>query len=182
MGLSKAECEPPRKVEDYRAGYPQFSALIGSHSSFHVFRRFLRTRARILLLKQDEISSLESQLDRVDHEETRELFLGNARRDMNPERKVLLAKLEVAFSSYDAFVDRNRAILARSDPRGEDITNLQNWVENTSSLAEEETAYLSQHVDLMTIHSSKDDALARLTPFVERVMRKIYKLLKKVGN
>ena len=87
-------------VEDYRAGYPQFSALIGSHSSFHVYRRFLRTRSRLLLLKQDEISLLESQLDRVDHEETRELFIGNARRDMNSERITVLAKLEVALSSY----------------------------------------------------------------------------------
>lgn len=87
-------------VEDYRAGYPQFSALVGSHSSFHVYRRFLRTRARLLLLKQDEISLLESQLDRVDHEETRELFLGNARRDINSERIRIIAKLEVALSSY----------------------------------------------------------------------------------
>ena len=90
-------------VEDYRAGYPQFSALIGSHSSFYVFRRFLRTRARILLLKQDEISLLESQLDRVDHEETRELFLGNTRRDKNPERIMYLARLEVALSNYGTF-------------------------------------------------------------------------------
>ena len=57
-------------------------------------------RARILLLKQDEISSLESQLDHVDREETRELFLGNARRDNNVDRRTLLTKLEAVLHSY----------------------------------------------------------------------------------
>lgn len=87
-------------VEDYRPGYPQFSALIGSHSTFHICRRFLRIRARLLLLKQDELSLLEGQLDQVDREEERELFLRNARRDNNPERKTILMKIEVALSNY----------------------------------------------------------------------------------
>ena len=90
-------------VEDFRPGYPRFAALIASHTSFHVCRRFLRIRARLLLLKQDELSLLESQLDRIDHEETRELFLGNRRRDKNPERKEILMKLEVALASYGEF-------------------------------------------------------------------------------
>ena len=93
-------------VEDFRPGYPQFSALIASHPSFHVCRRFLRIRARLLLLKQDELSVLESQLDHIDHEETRELFLANRRRDANPERKTILEKIEVALSSYGVFLSR----------------------------------------------------------------------------
>lgn len=42
--------------------------------------------------------------------------------------------------------------------------NLRNWVENTSSLAQDEMAYLSQLNDLMTIHSPRDDVLARPIP------------------
>ena len=87
-------------VEDYRLGYPQFAALLGSHNSFHIWRRFLRIRSRLLLLKQDEVSSLESQLDRIDQNESHELFLGNSRRDGNTERKDVLMKLDAALSSY----------------------------------------------------------------------------------
>ena len=90
-------------VEDYAPGYPQFSALIASRTSFHVWRRFLRVRARLLLLKQDEVCVLESQLDRLDREETRELFLGNSRRDQNLKRKEILTKLDVALSSYGVY-------------------------------------------------------------------------------
>lgn len=90
-------------VEDYRSGYPQFAALIASHTSFHICRRFLRIRARLLLLKQDELCLLESQLDRIDEMETRELYLGNSRRDGNVERKRILMELEIALSGYGRF-------------------------------------------------------------------------------
>ena len=194
-------------VEDFRPGYPQFSALIASHPSFHVCRRFLRIRARLLLLKQDELSLLESQLDNIDNEETRELFLGNRRRDANAERIDILEKIKVALASYgvslsplpkkiealtlmlffssinvDAIVDRNRRILAFDDPRKTDITNIKNWVENTSSLAQDETAYLLQPKDLMTMLSAQDAASARLTPLLEGVMRTLHKLSGKVSG
>jgi len=87
-------------VEDYRPGYPQFAALIASHISFNVYRRFLRIRARLLLLKQDELSMLEKQLDQIDNEETRDLFLGNQRRDRNQDRRHVLEKVDVALSDY----------------------------------------------------------------------------------
>ncbi len=57
---------------------------------------------------------------------------------------------------------------------------MQNWVENTSSLARDETAYLFEPKDLMTIFSPQDAALARLTPVLEGFMRTLYRLLKKV--
>ncbi|KAL9614266.1 MAG: hypothetical protein Q9167_001222 [Letrouitia subvulpina] len=163
------------QIEDYRPGYPQFSALISSHPAFHIYRRFLRIRARLLLLKQDELSVLESQLDQVDRDEEREIFLGNTRRDNNPERKALFMKIKVALSEYD----QNLKVLAHEDPRREDVTNLQNWVDNTSNVIKEEIAYLFQTKDLMTMLSPKDYALTRLTLFSEKVLRKLYKLRRK---
>ena len=201
-------------VEDYRPGYPQFAALIASHASFHVCRRFLRLRARLLLLKQDELCLLESQLDRIDQEETRELFLSNRRRDRNAEREKMLTKLDVALCSYgmcpfclpsgaieyasvvaystetqsimsprvDAMLDRTRRVIAFHSPRKRDITNLRNWVENTSSLARDETAYLLQPDDLMAIPSPQDDALSRLSPLLEGLIRTCGRISSKVSS
>lgn len=75
---------------------------------------------------------------------------------------------------------RSRIVLNYESPRQEDILNLKNWIENTSCLAEEETAYLSQHKDLMTLNSASDDALASLVPLVEGLLRRVYRLLRKV--
>ncbi|KAG7008743.1 hypothetical protein G7Y79_00004g013270 [Physcia stellaris] len=178
---NKCTAATPRKtqVEDFQSGYPQFSALIGSHSSFQVWRRFLRVRARLLLYKQDELSVLEKQLDQIDNEETRDLFLGNRRRDRNLQRAEIVTKLEKTLRNYDKFLYTSREALDSGTASRKDITNLQNWVENTSNIARDETAYLSHSEDLMTLHCPPDDTMARLTPLIERAICSLYRLFGK---
>ena len=79
-------------------------------------------------------------------------------------------------------LDRNRRILAFDDPRKRDTTNLRNWVENTSSLARDETAYLLQPKDLLTILSPQDHALSRLSPLLEGLIRTFRSVLSKVSS
>jgi hypothetical protein len=55
---------------------------------------------RMLLLKQDDIVQLEEELNKIDHEEEAELFLGSRRLDRNASRKNVLARLDQAFSDY----------------------------------------------------------------------------------
>ena len=87
-------------VEDYLSGYPRFSALIGTHSSFFMCRRFSTLRARLLLQKQDRIAELEHQLQHIDEEELQPLFLGSLRRDRNQGREKVLAQIDVALQDY----------------------------------------------------------------------------------
>ena len=90
----------PFSVEDHRPGYPRYSALLAAHRSFYLCRQFSRLRLRLLLLKQDRLSLLEAQLDRVDVEETSPLFLGSHRRNKNPDRASLLSEIDVALADY----------------------------------------------------------------------------------
>lgn len=87
-------------VEDLPPGYPRFAALLGCHPSFHVCRRFLGLRARLLLHKQDSLAVLESQLNRIDRDERRLLFLGNLRRDTNDERRNVLRQIDLELADY----------------------------------------------------------------------------------
>ena len=89
-----------RKVEDFSHGYPQLSRLYVAHPSFAICRRFLTIRARLLLMKQDELSILEEQLDAIDRNEPRKLFLGNARRDRNKSRKKTLRMMDTLLKDY----------------------------------------------------------------------------------
>lgn len=89
-----------REIEDYRAGYPQYTALMSSHPAFQNVRRFTRIRMRLLLLKQDEITMLEESLDKIDSQEASQLFLGSARRDTNASRQDIIQKLTVALAEY----------------------------------------------------------------------------------
>lgn len=90
----------PILVEDFRPGYPRFTALIASHSPFFIFRRFNRLRARLLLLKQDQLSILENELDQIDQQEKAPIFLGKSRIDRNAERLSVMSRIESALVDY----------------------------------------------------------------------------------
>ncbi|MCJ1238458.1 hypothetical protein MMC14_006447 [Varicellaria rhodocarpa] len=130
---------------------------------------------RLLLIKQDEISILEKQLDRTDVKESKELFLGNCRRDGNSERKQIVRRLETCLAEYDSLVDRSHRILSLSAASERDVESLQNWVTGTSSLAREETAFLDNHNDLLKLVEPADEAISSLEPFIEAVILKFRK-------
>lgn len=87
-------------VEDYRPGYPRFSALISAYDRWFICRRFHRLRARLLLTKQDRLVLLEQRLDEVDAEENRPLFLGKSRWDKNTKRQEIISDIHVALADY----------------------------------------------------------------------------------
>lgn len=87
-------------VESYRQGYPRFSALIGSHESFHACRRFSSLRARLLLQKQDALSLLEKKLDAVDEAEQHPFYLSKTRLDGSQERGEILTEIDQRMADY----------------------------------------------------------------------------------
>lgn len=87
-------------IENHRAGYPQYSALLSCADNFLVFRRFKRMRSRILLLKQDKLTALEKRLDEIDKAEENPLFLGVSRVDGNKERQDTLFKIEEGLADF----------------------------------------------------------------------------------
>lgn len=87
-------------VEDLRAGYPRYSALIGANKCFHICRRFSKLRARLLLLKQDKLCLLERQLEELDATENTPIYLGCSRQDANEQRAEVIAKIDAALQDY----------------------------------------------------------------------------------
>ena len=57
-------------------------------------------RARTLLLKQDKLSKLEKQLQRIDESEREILYLQSCRADKSSEREVVLMQIDKALSDY----------------------------------------------------------------------------------
>ncbi len=90
-------------VEDYRQGYPRFSALVALDDAFTAFRRFNRLRVRLLLLRQDKITLLEKRLDAIDGQEPCPLFLGCRRMDRNTEREAVISEIENALAGYGTY-------------------------------------------------------------------------------
>lgn len=87
-------------VEPSPLGYPQFSTLVGAHPAFSVSRRFSVVRARLLLLKQQRVATLEKQLRELDLQELRPLYLGSFQADANTTRWKVLKDIDEALADY----------------------------------------------------------------------------------
>ena len=180
-------------IEDFRLGYPQFSALIASADQFFVFRRFRRLRARLQLLKQDEITILEQRLDQLDKDEPNDLFLGSRRHDTNAQRKALLAEIEQKLVEYgmfdpgdvvrsvdkltedftDRFTDMTANALRHSVPEPRDVQSVRNWLEAKAAISRAEEAYVYHDKDLFALAPGADSALLKFEDWVLRRLNQI---------
>ncbi|KAL2156764.1 hypothetical protein VTH82DRAFT_1510 [Thermothelomyces myriococcoides] len=159
-----------KKIEDYRPGYPRFTALLAAYEPYVICRRFTKLRARLLLLKQDQLSVLEARLEEVDQRERCPLFLGMSRCDTNSERAALLSEIESKLKEYDEFVERTRQMLTLSPARSRDVESLQNWLDSNGCIAEEECAYLTHRKDLISLAPCGDKASSKLETWVENML------------
>ncbi|CZR63819.1 uncharacterized protein PAC_13716 [Phialocephala subalpina] len=114
LSRPKQKVAIPFQIEDAPESYPRFSVLIGAHSSFCMCRRFSTVRARPL--KQDHISILEAQLEQVDREETKLLFLGNARRDHIKSLQTWIESTACLARKETEFLDRKQDLMAVARP------------------------------------------------------------------
>ncbi|KAI0852640.1 hypothetical protein F5Y00DRAFT_258490 [Daldinia vernicosa] len=169
------------KIEEYRPGYPRYTALLSSNLGWLIFRRFDKLRARILLRKQDQLSVLEHELDQIDKQETSLLFLGKNRCDQNPGRLSTLSKIEAALADYDELVERTSRILSLHSADRRDITSLQNWVQGTGCLARDETAYLSCRRELVSLAPVTDSGIQQLETWVEDKLVRLLHRFRRTG-
>lgn len=73
---------------------------MGAHPAFSVSRRFSVVRARLLLFKQQRLAALEKQLEELDLQESRPLYLGSFQADANALRREVLKDLDEALRDY----------------------------------------------------------------------------------
>ncbi|KAK3936714.1 hypothetical protein QBC46DRAFT_461337 [Diplogelasinospora grovesii] len=166
-------------IEDYRPGYPRFTALLSAHGPYFLCRCFNQLRARLLLLKQDKLSTLEQRLDEIDQHETSPLFLGKSRSDRNADRLSLLSDIETCLADYDQFAERTHRMLSFGSAEGRDVRSLQNWLDGTGCLAREETAYLTHSRDLVSLAPAGDNAVLQLETWVEDKLIRFYRGFRK---
>ncbi|KAI1327067.1 hypothetical protein F5Y16DRAFT_208553 [Xylariaceae sp. FL0255] len=169
---AQAQCHGllTKSVEDYRAGYPRLCALMEAHRGLIISRRFTRIRARLLLLKQDSISCLEEQLDKVDKDEQLPLFLGKSRGDRNSERLSILSKLDASLADYDSFIERSTRIFDFSRAPSRDSVSLANWLSGTGCISRQETAYLEHEQDLLSVTGPRDRATSKVENWIEDIL------------
>ncbi|KAI0804904.1 hypothetical protein GGR55DRAFT_657707 [Xylaria sp. FL0064] len=170
------------QIEDYPNGYPRFSALIASHDSFQVFRRFSTLRTRLLLLKQDKLSMLERKLERIDQTENNMLRLGSNRSDDNAERGVLLSEINNALVDYDELIERSHRMLNLAPAKQRSVSSLQHWINGNGCVARDEAAYLGCTEELVSVTETDDTVMSWLETLVEDCLIRTRGYFRRVGT
>ncbi|KAI0547664.1 hypothetical protein F4679DRAFT_359081 [Xylaria curta] len=168
-------------VDNFRAGYPRYAALLSTHPSFHNFRAFKRLRLRLLLAKQDEIVVLENKLDEIDAAEQRGIFLGCMREDGNTARQDVLRDAKLAMSEYDEMIVQYRNTMALPASSQREVQNLQNWIDGTGSLDRSESSYLRYSSDLVNLASYRDNFTTYIESAVEECLYWLEILLARIS-
>ena len=84
------------------------------------------------------------------------------------------------FANADTLVERNHRILSHSAASKRDVESLQNWVKGTSSLARDETIFLSHQNDLIKLVEPTDEAISSLEPVIEDAVRRVLRWTRQV--
>ncbi|KAK4210288.1 hypothetical protein QBC37DRAFT_322470 [Rhypophila decipiens] len=166
--------QSPKKIEDFNAGYPRFTALIAAYEPYFTCRRFDRLRARLLLLKQDKLSRLEEQLDELDRTESYLLYLGVSRVDKNPQRLAVLSEIDSCLADYDDFIARSRRMLSLEKAQKRNVNSLQNWLDGTGCVDKDETIYLQHDHELVSLAAGQDGATLHLESWLEDIIIHVF--------
>jgi hypothetical protein len=97
-------------VENTPNGFPRLAAFQSSEANFSLYRSFSYLHSRVLLDLQDEITTLENELDEIDWDDfdenpdrlrSREIDVREAANEGNPRnRRVLLDEIRTKLLQY----------------------------------------------------------------------------------
>lgn len=180
-------------VESFPVGYPLQAAFQSSEPSFSIYRSFGYLHSRVILQLQDELRSLEDNLEKLDGRDSsreergdcvtsREADLMQAKRDRKPsERAHLLTQICDKLQRYDEMLLKARELNAFQRPSNRDYRSLRNWFENECHLSSEaEMEFVRRKEDLVTLRQGRE--WAGFDGWIESSIKKLPSCLSRVSS
>ncbi|KAL8762771.1 MAG: hypothetical protein Q9184_001311 [Pyrenodesmia sp. 2 TL-2023] len=166
-----------RPLDSYQPGYATLAAIEDSDPSFLIYRKFGWLRNRLLLDLQDELVTLERELELIDASTTRrgdpDNVLASRRNDerKKTKRRGLLKEIRQKLLEYDEVLLRLKQIHAIKRPTVRNQNSLYNLIWNNRCLVNEETDWIYRGEDLAALASYSEHGW--FNGFVEDTMNMI---------
>lgn len=146
-----------RRLEQCPKGYPRMSAFLDSDESFMTYRRFGWIQSRLLLNKQNEIASLEKELEvqdgfADDGSETHEYEC------MSDYKQDILKSLETKFDEYARLLAAAREMMLMRRPTPSEYDSVRNYCDKAANLSELEEEWKCCKEDLVTLRPGREHA------------------------
>jgi len=127
-----------------------------------VYRRFGYIQARLLLEKQEDLRSLEQELENFDKElaatDERYLQKRNLPQSLAGPRQELMEKLEAKFCEYGKLLTTAHELVALNRPAASDYKSVENYIYNNHPLIKREEDWIVCKEDLITLRPGREHA------------------------
>ncbi|CAN9107261.1 unnamed protein product [Alternaria sp. RS040] len=177
-----------RTLEGTPNGFPRLAAFQASDTNFALYRSFSYLHSRVLLDLQDEITSLEAELDEIDLEDSFEDQRRLMSRDYDASqphdegaprsRRVVLREIKIKLLEYDEVLMKARDLQSFQKPSDRNYRSLRRYCYKKKPLLDEGLESIRTKEDMVTIHNGRE--WATFDGGVETVIGQTDKFLQKV--
>ncbi|KAL1800762.1 hypothetical protein ACET3X_001104 [Alternaria dauci] len=177
-----------RTLEGTPNGFPRLAAFQASDTNFALYRSFTYLHSRVLLDLQDEITSLEEELDEIDLEDSfedqrrlmsRDYDVGQPLGEGAPRsRRVVLREIKTKLIEYDEVLMKARDLQSFQKPSDRNYRSLRRYCYKKKPLLDDGLDSIRTKEDMVTIHNGRE--WATFDGGVETVIGQTDKFLQKV--
>ncbi|KAI9705701.1 MAG: hypothetical protein M1820_005111 [Bogoriella megaspora] len=156
-----------RQLEYCPDGYPRVAAFLSSDQNFTLYRGFSYLHSRVLLQLQEEVATLERELDSRDKEDESnghgdrlacfEQDVAESEDEERP-RHVIISDIRKKLLEYDEVLIKSREMMAFQRPADRDYRSVRTWFHNTQPIVDEEQAFIRCKEDIITLRHGRECA------------------------
>ncbi|RII05783.1 hypothetical protein CUC08_Gglean008998 [Alternaria sp. MG1] len=179
------DVESAQPLEKTPNGFPRLAAFQSSEANFSVYRSFSYLHSRVLLDLQDEITTLEKELDDIDWEDYDEEPARLKSRDFDvsqPEgersRRVILREIKVKLMEYDEVLIKARTLESFQKPSDRNYRSVRRYCHNQKPLMDAEMDAIRSKEDIVSLHNGRE--WATFDGGVETIISQTDRLLQKI--
>lgn len=171
-----------RTLEACPNGYPKLAAFLSSEQNFSLYRGFGYLHSRVLLDLQDELSTLEKELDTIDTFDSANghgLRLNSRRVDqknaqnsgVERSRRHILSDVRKKLVDYDEILCKAHELAAFQKPSDRDYNSVRTWFYNDTPVVQAEERWIKHKEDIVTIRHGRQ--WSSFDGLVESILRRI---------
>ncbi|KAF2851284.1 hypothetical protein T440DRAFT_423575 [Plenodomus tracheiphilus IPT5] len=179
-----------RTLEDTAEGYPRLAAFQSSEANFSLYRSFTYLHSRVLLDLQDEITTLENELDEIDQRDSVDNPQRLRCREIDEEvastegasrtRRVILKEIREKLQEYDKILIRSRTLESFQKPSDRNYRSVRRYHHHKQPLVDAETDSIRTKEDIISLHSGRewasfDGGVETMIGQADKVLQKVFR-------
>ena len=155
-----------RKLENTPNGFPRLAAFQSSEANFSLYRSFSYLHSRVLLDLQDELRTLEAELDEKDWDDfdedpdrlrSRDLDVSKSKDEGDTRtRRVILAEIAEKMTTYDNILINTHTLESFQRPSNRNYRSVRRYHHNHAPLMDAEMDSIRAKEDIVSIRSGRE--------------------------